>query len=495
MKFSIRYKFGIGLFLIFGLSFNIMCFFMNKIILENNKKVIKEELSVSQKDLNIYVKQYLSLNKIDNSKEAFEENKENIGSALNARINDRVVLYNLNGNMIFDSSYNNGKIYDKDDYEDLKLALKDKSAYKIEKINDRYMAVFSEPIYVDKKLIGVIRYTKDYTELFISGIELLKQMEIFMIVIFSIIFIFSLLLTTKITTPIIKLTKITKEISSGNFDIGINLKSHDEVGELVENFSKMKDKIKNQIETIKKDRDNLRKLERYRKDFFDTVTHEMKTPLTIIDGYTQMILDEGNSDTKLLFKAASKIKKESNKLHNMIIEVLQISKSESNISSEKMEQIDMKKVLNAVCDDMLIKAKKYEINIVKELEEHTYILANKDDVIKIVINIIDNSIKYGNVRSLIKVKLFKENKFCVMTVEDEGKGISKEDLNKIFKPFYRANKEKFLKREGSGLGLFIVRSLVESYKGTINIESIEGKGTKVYIKIPLFLQVGNNLVK
>jgi signal transduction histidine kinase len=495
MKFSIRYKFGIGLFLIFGLSFNIMCFFINKIILENNKKVIKNELLVSQKDLNIYVKQYLSLNKIDNNKEDFEKNKENIGSALNARINDRVVLYNLNGNMIFDSSYNHEKIYSKDDYEDLKLALKDKSAYKIENINNKYTAIFSEPIYVDKKLLGVIRYTKDYTELFVSGIELLKQIEIFMIITFSVIFIFALLLTTKITTPIIKLIKITKEISSGNFDMKINLKPHDEVGELVENFNKMKDKIRNQIETIKSDRDNLRKLERHRKDFFDTVTHEMKTPLTIIDGYTQMILDEGNSDTELLFKAASKIKKESNKLHNMITEVLQISKAESSISNEEMEQIDMKKFLSSVCEDMLIKAKKYEISIVKEFEEHIYVLASKKDIIKIAINVIDNSIKYGNVRSLIKVKLYKESEFCVIKVEDEGKGINKEDLNKIFKPFYRGHKEKFLKREGSGLGLFIVRSLVESYKGTVNIESTEGKGTKVYIKIPLFLQVGNNLVK
>ena len=92
--------------------------------------------------------------------------------------------------------------------------------------------------------------------------------------------------------PIIKLNKDTQEISNGNFNFDVSVKSNDEIGELAQSFEMMKIKIKNQIDTIKKDRDNLIKSESHRKVFYDNVTHEIKTPLTIIDGYAQMILDE-----------------------------------------------------------------------------------------------------------------------------------------------------------------------------------------------------------
>ena len=119
--------------------------------------------------------------------------------------------------------------------------------------------------------------------------------------------------------PIIKLNKDTQEISNGNFNFDVSVKSNDEIGELAQSFEMMKIKIKNQIDTIKKDRDNLIKSESHRKVFYDNVTHEIKTPLTIIDGDAQMILDEEGQEENIVIKAASKIKNESNKLINMII--------------------------------------------------------------------------------------------------------------------------------------------------------------------------------
>ncbi|ETI88299.1 MAG: hypothetical protein PWP67_208 [Clostridium butyricum] len=169
--------------------------------------------------------------------------------------------------------------------------------------------------------------------------------------------------------PIIKLNKDTQEISNGNFNFDVSVKSNDEIGELAQSFEMMKIKIKNQIDTIKKDRDNLIKSESHRKVFYDNVTHEIKTPLTIIDGYAQMILDEEGQEENIVIKAASKIKNESNKLINMIIDILNLSKLESKSSNDLKEKIDVKMMIENICCQISIKAKKYEISIEKQLED------------------------------------------------------------------------------------------------------------------------------
>ncbi|PPV12867.1 hypothetical protein AWN73_17595 [Clostridium butyricum] len=184
-----------------------------------------------------------------------------------------------------------------------------------------------------------------------------------------ILFIFSFILSTKIVIPIIKLNKDTQEISNGNFNFDVSVKSNDEIGELAQSFEMMKIKIKNQIDTIKKDRDNLIKSESHRKVFYDNVTHEIKTPLTIIDGYAQMILDEEGQEKNIVIKAASKIKNESNKLINMIIDILNLSKLESKSSNDLKEKIDVKMMIENICCQISIKAKKYEISIEKQLED------------------------------------------------------------------------------------------------------------------------------
>ena len=158
--------------------------------------------------------------------------------------------------------------------------------------------------------------------------------------------------------PIIKLNKDTQEISNGNFNFDVSVKSNDEIGELAQSFEMMKIKIKNQIDTIKKDRDNLIKSESHRKVFYDNVTHEIKTPLTIIDGYAQMILDEEGQEENIVIKAASKIKNESNKLINMIIDILNLSKLESKSSNDLKEKIDVKMMIENICCQISIKAKK-----------------------------------------------------------------------------------------------------------------------------------------
>gem|GEM_PF-276501 len=501
MKFSIRYKFTIGFLLIFCLCFTFITIFINNIVMVNNEKVISNELLSSQTDINTYLKQFLMINSIKSNSGEFEKKSSDIGAALSSKLNTRIVLYKKDGSLLLDTDNNNGNMFSDsgklitDSFMDLKSAVKGQSAYNIVELDKTYKVIFSEPLYIDKTTLGVLRYTVDYTELFQNGNNIVIKLKVFMLFMFFILFIFSILLSTKIIIPIIKLNKSTKEISNGNFNIDVLIESNDEIGELGQSFKIMKGKIKEQIETIKKDRDGLIKLEGHRKVFFDNATHEMKTPLTIIDGYAQMILDECNADEKLIIRAASKIKSQSNKLNQVIVDILDMSKFESEGNMLLKEKFNMAPIVNSICGDMSVKAKKYEIIIEKSLDQNIYIFANRDDIWRMLVNIIDNSIKYGNVKAVIRVNLFKDNDYCNITVEDEGKGINKEALQMIFEPFYRVDKNNSSKMHGNGLGLSIVKAIVEKYKGSINITSKTNQGTKVYIKIPLLLQVGNKLIE
>lgn len=492
MKFSIRYKFAIGFLLIFCVSFNCITIFVNKVVVKNNEKIIYDEFLNSEKDLNLYLNQYIIINKMICDEDNFGEYCERIGSAINSKINERIIIYSKDRKVMFDSDYNSGNFYlsngtiISDDYSDLDIAISGESAYKVVNFNGVYEAVFSKPLYINNNVVGILRYTKDYTELFENSNNMILNIKLFMLIIFLIVFIFSFILSTRIIIPIIKLNKVTKEIINGNFEFNISSSSNDEIGELTENFNIMRTRIKEQICTIENDRDNLIKSESHRKVFYDNVTHEIKTPLTIIDGYAQMILDQESLDKELIFKAASKIKNESKKLINMIIDILNISKLESKSSYDLKEKIDMKQCIENICSQISIKARKYEISINKILDNDVFVYANLNDINSMIVNILDNSIKYSSVKSEIKIYLFKDEHSCNIIFKDKGKGIDDETIKKIFEPFYRGENTLEHRKKGNGLGLSIVKSIVNKYIGEIKVESEINKETKIFIKLPLF---------
>ncbi|GAA0738922.1 HAMP domain-containing sensor histidine kinase [Clostridium oceanicum] len=489
MRISIRYKFIIVLLSIFCIGFTLISFVTGDIIFKNNKKIIKNELLKEQRDSTFFIKQYLELNFIEDTADSFEKNSEQISLALSSKLDEKVVSYSKDGIFLFDTIYKDGNIYNsngekvQDNKEDLKSAKNGDASYSILKMKDKFIISFSNPIYINKKMIGIIRYTRDYTSISQSGNELLKLIKGAILAIFIIIFLFILILSNIIVIPVIKLSKASKEISKGNYDFPVEIKSRDEIGELTENFIDMKECIKEQIDTIEKDKNKLEILQKHRKIFFDNATHEMKTPLTIISGYAQIIGEKGFDDKEFFYNAIEKIKYEADKMYNMTLNLLDMSKLESNIEVE-YKNINISQIVNRVCEDMTIKSNKYNISIDKKIEENIYILGSKEQIRRMIINIIDNSIKYSKVNTKIEVEMKLNNNECYITVEDEGVGIAKDKLDKIFKPFYRVN-NNLREKESSGLGLSIVDNIVKSHRGKIKIESEENLGTKISVIIPV----------
>ena len=133
---------------------------------------------------------------------------------------------------------------------------------------------------------------------------------------------------------------------------------------------------------------------------------------------------------------------------------------------------------------MAIRAKRYNIQIDDIIEDGLFVKGDEDKLKEIFVNLLDNSIKYGYVNSIIQVKVFKNDNKAFISMEDRGEGIPKEELENIFQPFYRINKKLSRKKGGNGLGLPIVKAIVEKHGGNICIESELKQGTIVTIEIP-----------
>ncbi|WP_158386055.1 HAMP domain-containing sensor histidine kinase [Clostridium aceticum] len=483
----------IGFLFIFCIGYAVMSFYLNKAVVDTNNSMIKRSLLSFQKELFLHVEQYFELEDISMDDTSFENHANDFAEKLSSKIEARVIAYSRKGDFLADTANANGIILNYEDldnenkdigYEDLRMATEDISSFVVVPVKDKYLVVYTSPILGIGERIGIVRCILDYSEVFSSSKDLLNMINTLVLIIFGTILLFMILLSKKISSPIEKLTKATKKIGEGEFDVKIDVDSNDEVGELAKSFVKMNKQIKQQIDIIAFDRDNLRKIEGFRKAFFDNITHEMKTPLTIISGYCQILIDQNFEDPQFLQKSVRKIKRESENMHKMVLQLLEASKEKSSTTIRDTEKINLSQVVDSACKDMKIKADKYQIFIKREIEENIVTIGNSAELRRVVINLLDNSIKYGDVHSNITVKLFTEGEDCHITIEDKGKGIPTDKLHKIFKRFYRINQSDFVETEGYGLGLDIVKEIIDKHHGEIKISSTEQMGTTVWIKIP-----------
>jgi len=288
------------------------------------------------------------------------------------------------------------------------------------------------------------------------------------------------MLISKLITPIYVLTKDIKKVSEGNYTNTITIKGNDEISILSKEFVKMKMKIKDQIDTITKEKEKVMKLEKIRTQFFNNVTHELKTPLTGISCYAQILLDEFDSEDEFKNRAINRIYMESERLHNLVLDLIDISKGMS-ITEAESEEINMKKLLNEICDDMEIKACKHSLKLYRYID-NGYITGISNRVRQVLINIIDNAIKYSHINEDINITTSNKDGFYTIEVSNKGDMIPTEIHENIFEPFVRCKNSREL--HSNGLGLYICNEIIKKHNGVITINN--GEIITVIIKIPSF---------
>ncbi|WP_264738738.1 two-component system histidine kinase PnpS [Cytobacillus firmus] len=229
----------------------------------------------------------------------------------------------------------------------------------------------------------------------------------------------------------------------------------------------------------------LKKLEQMRKDFVANVSHELKTPITSIKGFSETLLDGAMENKQALNDFLSIILKESDRLQSLIQELLDLSKIEKQGFSLSIQQLDLTDVLEDVMAIMKGKAAEKEIVFEYQRDEKpVYIEGDIHRLKQVFINIISNAISYTPNQGVIYISAAKTRSTVLTEIRDTGIGIEASEIPRIFERFYRVDKARSRNSGGTGLGLAIVKHLVEAHKGSISVKSEVGKGTSFIIELP-----------
>ena len=226
------------------------------------------------------------------------------------------------------------------------------------------------------------------------------------------------------------------------------------------------------------------KLEIMRKEFVANVSHELKTPITSIRGYSETLLESGDDiDRETAAKFLDVINKEAERMARLVSDLLKLSKMDIKNDSENRTTFDVVKLVSLCVDKIFIESEKkgQELVLFNEKTECIKAFANETDIEQVILNILSNAIKYTPNSGKIGVKISKINEGVEIIVKDNGIGIPKDDLPRVFERFYRVDKARSRDLGGTGLGLAIAKTMVESNGGTITINSEVNNGTEVVI--------------
>ncbi len=216
-------------------------------------------------------------------------------------------------------------------------------------------------------------------------------------------------------------------------------------------------------------------LDQERKQFVADVSHELKTPLTVIKSYSETLLDEA-VEGEMAKRFLGVIEKSADQMNGMVNQLLELIKTETTPQNAK-EPLDLVAAAKEVVDAMALELKKKELTCLVELPLERVLLCDPDQVRRVMINLLSNSVKYSNQGGTITLSLKETEGGVLLAVKDEGIGIEKKHLPHLFEKFYRVDKARSRETGGTGLGLSIVKSIMDSMGGWVQVESTLGEGS------------------
>ncbi len=344
------------------------------------------------------------------------------------------------------------------------------SAYYISNEKTRVF-YYATPVTIDNKYTYAVGFMYELTDADRMKTDIKQMLMITILLSTLILILVSPIISNKITYPIKALGTATKQFAKGVFDTRTEVVTKDEVGELSKTFNSMADSIQDMITKLNYEKEK-------QKHFFDNFTHEIRTPLTTIIGFSELLWK--TNDEEVRDKSLFHITSEGKRMLKMVERLLELSKLKNfNFELHKVET-NLRTLIEDVCDAMHYKAKRYNIKFNLDLKD-IYYMVDPDLFKQVIINIVDNSIKYSK-SDKIDISLKKDDKI-LLTITDHGCGMDPLYLNNIFEPYYKIDKSRNSSVEGWGLGLSIVKEIVTKHNGSIEVYSYPSRGTKFEIKI------------
>ena len=288
-----------------------------------------------------------------------------------------------------------------------------------------------------------------------------------------------------ILRPLGKLQEATKKIRDGNLDFTLEVEDEDEIGQLCQDFEEMRIRLKESgEEKVQYDRES--------KELISNIAHDLKTPITAIKGYAEGIMDGVASSPERLDKYIRTIYNKANDMDRLIDELTFYSKIDTNRIPYTFSRINVAQYFKDCVEEVGLdmEAKGIELGYFNYVDEDVMIIADAEQLKRVMNNIIGNSEKYiDKKKGIINIRIKDVGDFIEVEIEDNGRGIAQKDLPNIFDRFFRADSSRNSSKGGSGIGLSIVRKIIEDHGGRIWATSKEGIGTEIHFVLRKYQEV------
>jgi two-component system phosphate regulon sensor histidine kinase PhoR len=244
-------------------------------------------------------------------------------------------------------------------------------------------------------------------------------------------------------------------------------------------LTNVKFEVEEWARTQMKEIERLKELERYRKEFVGNVSHELKTPIFNIQGYILTLLEGGIEDDKINMLYLKRTEKSIDRMISIVEDLESITKLESGELTLKMVNFDIVKTVKEVLEMEQWQADEWQISleIINKPSRPVYVKADRNRILEVLTNLVVNAIKYGKKGGFVHVSFHDLDENIMVEITDNGIGIEKKNLPRVFERFYRVDKSRSREQGGTGLGLSIVKHIIEAHNQSINVRSVVDQGT------------------
>ena len=414
------------------------------------------------------------INKVNNIVEEFNNSKEDIYVlAENLAYDNEVCISVINENMVafnYNTMQNGCPLNKKNKFINNKI-----NNFISSNIDSEYYRIIN-PMTETKGILYAVK--KDNTNIFIYSnlkntsnfVSIFQNQIVYFIILIILCSIFiSFFLANKITKPIREITNKSKNIGKGKYDTKFPKNGILEIDELSET-----------LEEVQKE---LGKSDEIKRDLMANVSHDLKTPLTLIKSYAEMIKDISYKDPKKMNEHLDIIMDESDRLTILVNDILELSKVQNEEYLYNYEEYDLVKEIKKIIKKYDVINTKEQYKFILELPKKAIIKADREKLNQVIYNLLNNAINYTGKDKLVTIRVIKEEKDYLVEIIDTGKGIKKEELPFIWDKYYKNDKNHQRNVVSTGLGLSIVKEILNKHNFEYGVKSEVNKGSTFYFKI------------
>ncbi len=336
---------------------------------------------------------------------------------------------------------------------------------------DRQIVGVIIPLLDEHRLMGIL-----YLYVPLASIEdVLERIQTFVMIGGMLFLLITVFVGRKIamhfTKPLQHMQQAAYRVSQGDFSVQVDVKTEDEIGQLAKAFNQMAHALAKEDER--------------KKEFLANVSHELRTPLSYVKGYSEALLDGVVKEEAQQKKYMKLIHREASRMQRLVRDLLDLAQLEGTYPLVRTP-FSIAQLIEETMEKYEPIMQEKHIHLLFDLDHDLIVDGDPDRIEQVLQNLLDNALRYTPSGGTISLRATNKHPMCELVITDSGQGMSKEDMERLGERFFRADRSRSREHGGTGLGIAIVKQIVKLHGGSIRFESEQGKGTTVYIELPLY---------